>query len=385
MYDFTFKIVLIGEESDVKMILRENFFSQIFDPDYRLTIGVDFHIKALNMFGRFIKLQIWDMGSGERFRFLRACYCKGANGAIAIYNRENSDALKKIVEDIRIIRENAGNIPFILVASTVNTENHAINRDEEISIVEDYNLSAFTELNVENGQDGEQIFETLGELLIGRLGGNLGNLFDRSCRKNWPEFIISKYLKLRLEFGRTNIYVGEKLFNQCKYLLLNIPIKEIDDYQYIDSIDEAVERLDSSLEGGVNNHYITPETEFWGHCSNIQAWYENGYDTRILHRNLAFPLLHALVKEGDPLAKKIYKEEIALRLESGYPSVIKYLVLGGYLRYFKEEELTFILDNQDIMKFITKVPHYSNFVPKWLSEKLRQSIRSYRRFFRKNG
>ncbi|MFX1389090.1 MAG: GTP-binding protein [Promethearchaeota archaeon] len=384
MYDFTFKIVLIGEESNGKTILKENYLNRIFDPDYRLTIGVDFHVKALNMFGRFIKLQIWDMGGGEKFRFLRACYCKGANGAIAIYNRANSDALKKIVEDIRIIRESAGNIPFILVASTVGSEEQAINRDEEISIVEDYSLSAFTELNVENGQGIEQVFETLGEFLIGRLGGNLRKLIDTSSRRNWPEFVINEYLKLRLEFGRTNIYVNGRLFNQCKYLLLNIPIKEIDQYQYIDSIDEAVDRLDSSLEGGVSNPYITPETEFWGHCSNIQAWYENGYDTRILHRNLAFPLLHELVKVGDPLAKKVYKEEIALRLESGYPSVIQYLVLGGYLKYFKEEELSFLLDNQDLMEFITKVPHYSNFTPKWLSDKLRLSSRKYRRLFRKS-
>ena len=42
----------------------------------------------------------------------------------------------------------------------------------------------------------------------------------------------------------------------------------------IDSIDEAAENLYSSMERE-HKHYISPETEFWGHCSNLQAWYEN--------------------------------------------------------------------------------------------------------------
>ena len=51
---------------------------------------------------------------------------------------------------------------------------------------------------------------------------------------------------------------------------------------------------------------ITPEQEFWGHRSNIQAWVECEYDTRLLHSNLSFPLLKALSDAGDPKAKAIF-------------------------------------------------------------------------------
>ena len=43
------------------------------------------------------------------------------------------------------------------------------------------------------------------------------------------EFEISDYIRLKLEEGKTNIYVEDKLFNHCKYLLLNLPFKNIDD------------------------------------------------------------------------------------------------------------------------------------------------------------
>ena len=72
-------------------------------------------------------------------------------------------------------------------------------------------------------------------------------------------------------------------------MLLNIETTRFKDYDSIQSIDEAAEYLNRTLERGYRK--IDPETEFWGHCSNLEAWAENNYDTRFLHRNLAFPLL----------------------------------------------------------------------------------------------
>ena len=81
---------------------------------------------------------------------------------------------------------------------------------------------------------------------------------------------------------------------------------------YIESIDEAVEKLDRSLEGASENLKVPPETEFWGHCSNMQVWAEYNYDTRLLHSNLAFPLLKRLYEAGDTIAQRVFQEEIVL-------------------------------------------------------------------------
>ena len=87
---------------------------------------------------------------------------------------------------------------------------------------------------------------------------------------------------------------------------------------------------------------IPKETQFWGHASNLQAWVENNYDTRLLHRNIAFPLLQRLTNTGDPIAKKVFKEEIAKRYASGHPTVREFLKVEGYLKYLSEEELSSI-------------------------------------------
>jgi hypothetical protein len=155
------------------------------------------------------------------------------------------------------------------------------------------------------------------------------------------EFEINQYLKLKLEGGRTVIYVNNRRFIQCMYLLLNIPVNRIEEYDEIESIDAAAVKLDRSMER--NHRKVPPETEFWGHCSNIQAWADNEYDTRILHRNLAFPLLKALVDAGDPIAKRKFKEEIALRYATGHPTVIRFLTQNGYLHYLTEDEFESML------------------------------------------
>ena len=161
-------------------------------------------------------------------------------------------------------------------------------------------------------------------------------------------FKLNDYLKLKLHYCRTIIFVNNQQFYQCKYLLFNLNKVDVPLYDEINSIDEAEEIYARSHEGFEGKRSvphegtqieISAETEFWAHCSNLQAWVENDYDTRILHRNLSFPLLKRLTEIGDPKAKRVFKEEIALRIESGYEPVITFLVEGGYLDYFSDDEM----------------------------------------------
>ena len=159
------------------------------------------------------------------------------------------------------------------------------------------------------------------------------------------QFKINDFLCLKLENSRTNIYVKNELFIQCKYLLLTISKGEFESTTLINSIDEAVELLDNSLEIQDNlTALLTPEAQFWGHCSNLQAWYESNYDTRLLHSNLAFPLLKKLTEAGDTKAKKVFKDEIAKRFERGNLNSVIYLLENEYLTYLNKEEIECLLD-----------------------------------------
>lgn len=153
------------------------------------------------------------------------------------------------------------------------------------------------------------------------------------------EFVVNQFITLKLIDNKTEIYVSGEKFRQCKFLLINIPIDKITSINEIESIDEASEKLDTKLESYLTKSPLAPEVEFWGHCSNIQAWFENDYNTVLLHRTLAFPLLRKLTKLGDPIAKNVFKEEIAKRFESGHKSVMTFLLKEGYIDYLTDDEI----------------------------------------------
>ena len=176
------------------------------------------------------------------------------------------------------------------------------------------------------------------------------------------DFYVNEYITLQLEevieedeyyrktgkFRRyTIIYVGGEPFFHCNEVLINA--SSIPSKQYNFSLDTGYEL---GVAGGFfwedEDYFVydIPEvTAFQVHCSNIQAWEENNYDSRILTSNLAFPLLRRLVKLGDPKAERVYKKEIACRFESGVMSVMMFLAIDGYLNSLNEEELSVCLRN----------------------------------------
>ncbi|MHA1334131.1 MAG: hypothetical protein ACTSPW_00100 [Promethearchaeota archaeon] len=111
-------------------------------------------------------------------------------------------------------------------------------------------------------------------------------------------------------------------------------------WDYLEPYDENVMYVD------VDEIYDNPEKyqkylkqqEFIAHCLNIKTWVENDYNTSVLHSNISFPLLQALYLQGDPKAKRVFKNEIIRRIEEGELSVILFLIKKGYIDYLTDEE-----------------------------------------------
>ena len=168
------------------------------------------------------------------------------------------------------------------------------------------------------------------------------------------EFQVNKYLTLKLEHGHTVLYVCGKVFRQCITLLVNIPEEKIKKFNFIDSIDELNLKKQEEIED-YYEYEITPDEEFQGHCSNLQAWVESGYDTRLLHSNLAFPLLRKLTNLGDPQALVVIRAEIIKRFERNYVPVIEYLIEERFLNYLKTKEIEVLITEFNNSRILEKI------------------------------
>jgi len=136
---------------------------------------------------------------------------------------------------------------------------------------------------------------------------------------------------------KTVIFFNNTQFRHCKRLIVNIPEKDISNFDNIESIDDIIQ--DRYLKKNFPRKIeISPEEEFWAHCSNLQAWVEHNYDTRLLDSTLSFPLLKELYETGDPVASRIFKEEIAKRFLSDNPVIPTYLIKESFLDVLSNEE-----------------------------------------------
>jgi len=185
-------------------------------------------------------------------------------------------------------------------------------------------------------------------------------------KKVLPEYKINDSIKLRLEDGKTIIYVNGKRFLSCKLVLLNITKDAIDKFDNLGSIDEVINRSmpEEEMIKKASEAIITPEEEFWGHCSNLQAWFENDYDMCLIDSRLGFPLLMRLKKAGDNKASRAFKEEYIKRIKSGWIPAIVNLWREYYLKEFTQDERQILINEvKRAIKFVLKINGSEREVP----------------------
>jgi len=169
-YDYTFKILLIGEATVGKTSFTKRYCYNIFNPSERLTIGVDFHVKTIELHGKKIKLQLWDIGGEERFRFLLPTYCLGANAAFLLYDITRPQTLDNVSEWTSIVRHKGGPIPIMLVGAKIDLEDQRkVPREYGIQIAEKHDMASFAEISSKTGKNVTKTFEVLTELTLERV------------------------------------------------------------------------------------------------------------------------------------------------------------------------------------------------------------------------
>ncbi|XP_010267267.1 PREDICTED: ras-related protein RABC2a-like [Nelumbo nucifera] len=162
-YDYSFKILLIGDSGVGKSSLLVSFISSSVD-DLAPTIGVDFKIKMLTVGGKRLKLTIWDTAGQERFRTLTSSYYRGAQGIILVYDvtrRETFTNLSDVWEkEIEMYSTNQDCIK-VLVGNKVDRESErAVTREEGIALAQDYGC-LFLECSAKTRENVEKCFEEL--------------------------------------------------------------------------------------------------------------------------------------------------------------------------------------------------------------------------------
>uniref|UniRef100_A0A2I3GCU8 Ras-related protein Rab-36 n=1 Tax=Nomascus leucogenys TaxID=61853 RepID=A0A2I3GCU8_NOMLE len=113
------KVVVVGDLYVGKTSLIHRFCKNVFDRDYKATIGVDFEIERFEIAGIPYSLQIWDTAGQEKFKCIASAYYRGAQVIITAFDLTDVQTLehtRQWLEDA--LRENEAGSCFIFLVGT---------------------------------------------------------------------------------------------------------------------------------------------------------------------------------------------------------------------------------------------------------------------------
>ncbi|KAL3226268.1 hypothetical protein MRX96_025178 [Rhipicephalus microplus] len=121
--DLLFKVLVIGDFGVGKTSLIRRYTEGVFNPAYKITIGVDFSLKHLVYNGnKHITLQLWDIAGHERFGYMTRVYYKYATAAVIVYDLSRPATLHSVLKwkaDLaaKVELPNGRPLPVLLVAN----------------------------------------------------------------------------------------------------------------------------------------------------------------------------------------------------------------------------------------------------------------------------
>ncbi|KAF8395289.1 hypothetical protein HHK36_019232 [Tetracentron sinense] len=162
-YDFSFKILLIGDSGVGKSSLIVSFISNSVE-NLSPTIGVDFKIKLLTIGGKRLKLTIWDTAGQERFRTLTSSYYRGAQGIILVYDvtrRETFTNLSDVwTKELELYSNNQDCIKMLVGNKVDRDSERTVTREEGAALAKDHGC-LYLECSAKTRENVEQCFEEL--------------------------------------------------------------------------------------------------------------------------------------------------------------------------------------------------------------------------------
>jgi len=174
--DVMFKICLFGDGGVGKTTLLGRYLTGLFKSTTTITIGVDFHVKKIEVNGKLVLLQIWDFAGEKRFRFLLPSYILGASGGIFMYDITRYSSLKNFPEWIKIFKNGFVGakdkpLPIIMVGGKLDLSfKRAVPTKEAFDLAKTNKLFGYIECSAKDGRNIEDIFTEIAKLMLLRAG-----------------------------------------------------------------------------------------------------------------------------------------------------------------------------------------------------------------------
>ncbi|TFG12363.1 MAG: GTP-binding protein, partial [Promethearchaeota archaeon] len=170
-YDYLIKIMLIGDPGTGKNTLILNNASGYFAEDYKMTIGVDFHTKRIELKtsdgSKRCVLQIWVPTEQIRFKYLRSRYYLSALGVILLFDLTNHLTFDNLPIWIKEVKDALKyEVPILIAGNKCDLVDQRVVAKNEIDQFTHDNHLHYIEISAKTGEGVEESFQTLTRLMV---------------------------------------------------------------------------------------------------------------------------------------------------------------------------------------------------------------------------
>lgn len=171
MFDYLFKVLLIGNSSVGKSCILMRFCSDEFTPSFIATIGIDFKIRTVDLDGKRAKFQVWDTAGQERFKTITTAYYRSAMGFLLVYDVCDEKSFNDIREWRQNIQDHArDNVQIILVGNKKDLEaERRVSPEQGQALATELGLP-FVEVSAKTSEGVDQAFLTLARNIRDNMG-----------------------------------------------------------------------------------------------------------------------------------------------------------------------------------------------------------------------
>ncbi len=169
--DYIYKLILCGDGNVGKTSMVHRFVEDIFQADYKATIGTSIIKKecifeGLNSSVRFV---IWDLAGQPQFRRMRSTYLANSAAAVLVFDLTNRDTFENLKNwHDEIMKMAPPDIFLILVGNKIDLEDsRVVSTAEGMTIAKDFGVS-YIETSAKTGENINDAFKMLALQLIHR-------------------------------------------------------------------------------------------------------------------------------------------------------------------------------------------------------------------------
>ena len=169
LYDYMFKVLLLGDAGVGKTSLMWRFSEDVFNKTYISTIGIDFKLRTIEVQGKRVRLQIWDTAGQERFHAISVSYYRSAVGIMMVYDITRRHSFENIAKWLRNIDEHAKeDVIKLLVGNKCDLQGpRAVKREEGEKLADEYDMSFF-ETSAKENESIEDAFTCIAKEIMER-------------------------------------------------------------------------------------------------------------------------------------------------------------------------------------------------------------------------